>query len=261
MLFRSPRLLRRESDARPGLPPPRASRPGSRVLRRRSPGPGRSGVRETAQREKSWSGRVGKEGSSPAPLGASATRRGRTEQSREHNSPRLAHPPQRAPAAPEPEAGPSLVPAHAAPHSQSPQRRLLARAVPPLTFLRRLCPAPLACPRPSGLQANGSSPLLHKRAGAGPKTETAGPTPAPLLPARSLGVVSARPPALAVCDLRSTGGCWPSGSAVTLSCFTHPAWPLPRRPRFSLASREPCTALAGAAGESRPGPRVAAARP
>lgn len=140
-----------ESAARPGLPPPRASRPGSRVLRRRSPRPGRSGVRETAQREKNWAGRAGKEGSSPAPLGASATRRGRTEQSREHNSSRLAHPPQRAPAAPEPEAGPSLVPAHAALHSQPPQRRLPARAVPPLTFLWRRCPAPLAYSRPSGL--------------------------------------------------------------------------------------------------------------
>lgn len=75
------------------------------------------------------------------------------------------HPPQRAPAAPEPEAGPSLVPAHAAPHSQSPQRRQPARAVPPLTFLRRLCPAPLACKRPSGLQTNSNSPLLHKREG------------------------------------------------------------------------------------------------
>lgn len=174
----APRLLRWESATRPGLPPPRASRPGSRVLRRRSPGPGRSGVRETAQREKSWAGRAGKEGSSPAPLGASATRRRRSEQSREHNSPRLAHPPQRAPAAPEPEAGPSLVPAHAAPHSQSPQRRLPARAVPPLTFLRRLCPAPLSSSRPSGLQTNGSAPLLHKRAGAGPRTGTAGRSPA-----------------------------------------------------------------------------------
>ncbi|XP_035305553.1 proline-rich protein 2-like [Cricetulus griseus] len=114
---RSPMLTR--SPARPLAPPPAARRrrrvpshPGSRP-RPAAPltraGAGLASGRPRRARG-SRAGRAGKEGTRPAPLGASASRRGRTEQSREHNSPRLArplartpartlaHPPQRAPA-------------------------------------------------------------------------------------------------------------------------------------------------------------------
>ncbi|KAL1767720.1 hypothetical protein HispidOSU_001601 [Sigmodon hispidus] len=201
---------RRSATPRPPRPPaaaclpPRLPRPAAPLTRA---GPVWR-PRDGAEREElDRTNREGRDG--PAPPGASATRRGGIEQNREHNSSRLAHPPQRAPAAPEPRAGPSLVPAHAAPHSQLPAR---ARPSPSCRGLAPPLPRARALPV---VLANGSSPLLHKPWGRGLGREVRGRGLPPSFP-RAL---MARP-AVSVRDLGPSSGC--SRSLVTRSIACSP---------------------------------------
>lgn len=114
--------------------------------------PGRAGLASERPRSTRGAGQdeQGKEGTRPARLGASATRRGGTEHSREHNSPR---PHTRRSARP-----PRLSPRQARRSCPRTPRRTpsgLRAACPPArprpsASCGGPAPAPLACPRPSG---------------------------------------------------------------------------------------------------------------